>query len=140
MQVEFPKRIGPLRKKAVGGTFGVKSVKKRWFRLESGELRYYNEEQMKPSQLKGTVQIAGSNLSSDKDKRVFSLHMADGKLLEMEASSETDALMWVNAIRETQEILRSSRRKKERRRRDDVGLEKVGKYKVRETTLENTGH
>ena len=64
--------------------------------------------------------------------------MADGKLLEMEASSETDALMWVNAIRETQAILGGSNRKKERRRRDDVDLEKVGKSKGRSSSLSNS--
>ena len=131
IQVEFPKLIGPLRKKAVGGTFGVKSVKKRWFRLESGELRYYGEDQMKPSQLKGTVQIAGSKLLNEKNRKNFSLSMADGKLLEMEASNESDAQMWIDAIKETQAILAGSIERKERRRRDDVNLEKVTESKGR---------
>ena len=135
VQVELPKLTGPLKKKAVGGTFGVKSVRKRWFRLESGELKYYGEEQMKPSQLKGTVQISGSKLSTDKDKRNFSLRMNDGKILEMEASSESNAQMWIDAIRETQSILGGSTGKKERKRRDDVKLEKSSVSKTRTSSL-----
>ena len=127
VQIEFPKIIGALKKKAVGGSFGVRTVKKRWFKLEAGELRYYSEEKMKPSTLKGTVQIAGSQLIPEKDKKALTLQMADGKKLEMEADSESMAIQWSDAIKETISILTDSdgggeggRGRKKKERRDDV--------------------
>ena len=128
-QAELPKLTGSLKKKAVGGTFGVKTVKKRYFRLEAGELRYYEGEQMKPSQLKGTVQISGCKLVTEKDKLAVTIEMTDGKSLEMEADNETDAKRWSAAIQETILILSGAGgaggSKKDKKRREDVATEKI---------------
>lgn len=52
--VDFPHKQGFLKKTSSGSsTFGLKSIKKRWFRLEAGELRYYEDEDVRASKLKG---------------------------------------------------------------------------------------
>lgn len=55
-EIDYPHKEGYLKKTSSGNsTLGImKSVKNRWFRLEGGELRYYESIDARPTTLKGT--------------------------------------------------------------------------------------
>lgn len=75
----------------------------RWFRLESGELRYYSEESMRPSKLKGTMSLKGCSLPPGEDNsgENISILRPDGNTLLMIAFSVESARDWRTAIGES---------------------------------------
>eukprot|EP00981_Chlorochromonas_danica_P000013 scaffold17_cov187-Ochromonas_danica.AAC.9 len=103
--VDFPRKIGYLKKTSRGqATFGIKSVKKRFFRLEAGELRYYEDDDVRASRLKGVISLAGAQLAAGPGQ-MLSLHLSSGRHLRLEASSGKEALEWCDAFGETLALL-----------------------------------
>lgn len=106
--LELPRKVGKLKKYAIGGMLGVKIVKQRWFRLDCGELRYYASDDMRPSKLKGTIPLRGAKLlptPEDPTQILLQLHKKAGqkaaKRLQMEAETLHDAKAWRDAFQET---------------------------------------
>jgi hypothetical protein len=79
----------------------------RWFRLESGELRYYGEESMRPSKLKGTVILKGCTMppGPENEGENISVLKPDGNCLLMIALTKESAREWRAALSETITIL-----------------------------------
>ena len=105
---ELPTKVGMLKKHAIGSFMGVKTIKTRWFRLEGGELRYYADQDMRPSKLKGTINLYGSVLldTSETTEKEIHLQLARDSsgapsLLVMEASTPKEAKEWHFALKET---------------------------------------
>lgn len=120
--VEFPKMVGSLKKKSIEGKkFGFKNIKTRysltflpyfdvqyrWFKLESGELRYYSEESMRPSKLKGTLSLKGCSMPNGEDNsgENISIQRPDGNILLMIAFTPESAKDWRTAIGESIHLL-----------------------------------
>jgi cGMP-dependent protein kinase len=106
--MELPRKIGKLKKYAVGGLLGVKTIKQRWFRLDGGELRYYASEDMRPSKLKGTIILRGAKLIPTPDDPTQILLQLPkpkaekvAKRLQMEAESPHLAKEWRDSLQET---------------------------------------
>jgi hypothetical protein len=131
--VELPRKIGVLKKYAVGGFMGVKTMKTRWFRLEGGELRYYASEDMRPIKLKGTVSLAGANLL-DADPESCSIQLQIGKdsagMLMMEATTAKIAREWHAAFEETLLALRVRGSSSHQKRRQNLADISAGKPTV----------
>ena len=139
--VELPRKIGMLKKHAVGGFLGVKTVHQRWFRLEGGELRYYADEDMRPIKLKGTINLYSGVLletSTSGTDNGTSIHIQvdkEGKegtkVLIVEAASPKEAKEWRMALEETLLALRmrgnSMGRNKRRQNLADIGGSNVAK-------------
>lgn len=133
--IEFPHRAGYLKKDSQGkSTFGMKRVKKRWFRLEGGELRYYEDEKVHPSKLKGTLDLQGAEVlekaaensqspptasrrtsvtNCDSDSNFFVLRLTtEERTMTLEAPSRKVAHEWKQDLIETIELLRFARANK----------------------------
>jgi cGMP-dependent protein kinase len=105
---DFPHKSGYLKKISSGtSAFGLNKTVKRWFRLEGGELRYYEDEDIRPSKLKSTLDLRGAQLSADsKDNSpVFRLELTNGRSMRLEAPSAAEAVAWRDAIGETLALL-----------------------------------
>lgn len=106
--IEFPHKAGYLKKSSQGNsTFGIKSVKRRWFRLEGGELRYYEDEDIRPSKLKDTCDLRGARLMNTDQQNSCTVHLqlANGRLMKLEAPALKVALEWRDALSETISLL-----------------------------------
>ena len=100
--VELPHKIGVLKKFSMGGLLGVKSVQKRWFQLDSGGLRYYNAEKMRPATLKRALNLGFASINDATEPNVIELKFEDNPdVLRMEAANEMEATEWRDALRET---------------------------------------
>ena len=100
--VVLPSKDGELKKLSVSGLMGIKSVTKRWFRLDGGELRYYTDEKRKPNTLKRCISLASAALLDDPDPLVIAIKFEDKEdVLRMEAANEKTADEWKERIRET---------------------------------------
>jgi cAMP-dependent protein kinase regulator len=111
--IDFPHMEGYLKKTSSGkSTFGLKSIKKRWFRLEGGELRYYEDEDVRPSKLKGVLELLGAEvIAPDKENSTFVMIQFPngGRLLKLEAPSSKIAKEWREILNETIFILEQHR-------------------------------
>ena len=111
---ELPSKVGMLKKYAIGGFMGVKTVKTRWFRLDGGELRYYADEDMRPIKLKGTVALNSAVLLRGvPGATAAQIHLEVSKdssgtptVLIMEAATDKEATEWCFALQETLLALR----------------------------------
>ena len=100
--LDMPRKIGPLKKKAIGGTFGMKNVKNRFFRLDGGELCYFADEDMRPSKLKGHINLRNAKIIPDPNNKLsVIIQMDDGAVLEMEAATPKLASEWIDALKIT---------------------------------------
>ena len=107
---ELPRKVGMLMKRALGGKMtarvGFTSNKKRWFRLDGGVLMYYNDKDMRPSKLKGTISLENSTLLNDDDNPMaVRVELQDGKILHCEADTTKAANEWKAALSESIEGL-----------------------------------
>jgi cAMP-dependent protein kinase regulator len=111
--IDFPHMEGYLKKTSSGKTtFGLKSVKRRWFRLEGGEIRYYENEDVRPSKLKGVLELLGAEvLTPDNQNSSFIMIQLPngGRLLKLEATSAKIAKEWREILNETVFILEQHR-------------------------------
>ena len=135
--IELPRKIGVLKKYAVGGFMGVKTIKTRWFRLDGGELRYYASEDMRPIKLKGTISLreavlldsvgCGINIQIGEDSAGAPI------VLIMEATTPKIAKEWKDAFEETLLALRvrgfGSSHQKRRQNLADISNSKKKKVK-----------
>jgi CRP-like cAMP-binding protein len=97
--MELPRMTGLLNKKAISGTLGYRNKRPRWFRLESGILKYYEKESLKPSSLKGSINLETSAIVEESVGGChFALALGSGNNLEVEAPSADDASRWLSAI------------------------------------------
>ena len=101
VEVDMPRKMGQLKKKAIGGTFGIKSVKNRYFKLDGGELCYFADEDMRPTKLKGHINLHNAKVVPDNNNLGIVLKLEDGSLLEMEAVSAKLATEWNDVLRIT---------------------------------------
>lgn len=100
--VELPRKNGVLKKFSTGGLLGVKSVQKRWFQLDSGGLRYYNEEKMRPATLKRALNLGFASINDATEANVIELKFEDNPdFLRMEAANAKEASDWREMLRET---------------------------------------
>jgi hypothetical protein len=61
--IDFPRKSGLLKKTSTGkSSFSISTTKSRFFRLEGGELRYYEDENATPSTLKETISLTEASL------------------------------------------------------------------------------
>lgn len=134
-EIDYPHKEGYLKKTSSGNsTLGImKSVKNRWFRLEGGELRYYESMDARPTTLKGTgdfysfifvriklhhcccptVNLVGASVSDIDSNNCISLQLSsegqgNGRLMRLEAVTPKVALEWRNALAETCILLKRS--------------------------------
>ncbi|RYH03706.1 hypothetical protein EON65_47155, partial [archaeon] len=95
--VDFPHKTGFLKKTSTGNaTFGIKITKKRFFRLEGGEVRYYEDEDIRPTKLKGVLSLEGARVSGDSTS-TFTLSLAT-RDMKLEAPSPKEAEEWRDAL------------------------------------------
>ena len=143
--MELPRKIGPLRKYAVGGLMNLKTVKSRWFRLDGGELRYYASEDMRPSKLKGTLSLRNGKVIHTPENPISIIIQVEipgeksMKQLHMEASNPGEAKQWRDAFQETFLALRvraTSGGNKRRLNLADVGESQEEKKERRDLLLE----
>eukprot|EP01038_Epipyxis_sp_PR26KG_P013978 gene13978-18747_t len=118
--VEYPYKTGYLKKISADSSYGLKvSINKRWFRLDSGELRYYEDEDMKPTKCKGVFDLHGAALVnhgklskpetvSDTTGHTISINLNSGRTLKLEALTHTIAVEWINSIQETLALLNNN--------------------------------
>jgi len=124
--ITYPYKKGLMRKKAIGKKLlGVRNWKKRYFKLEAGDLRYYREKSFKSSSLKGFVSLkdspdfattggggGGDSKSKSKSKQDLScilVPVTDGSgILECRCESEIEALDWMEKINETIKLARAA--------------------------------
>jgi hypothetical protein len=123
--VEFPRKEGVLKKKSIEGKkFGFKNIKTRWFKLEGGELRYYADESMRPSSLKGTVSLRGCSLpttpESNEDTNI-TVQRPDGHVLLMIASTPTVADEWRGVLASSIGLLLKAEGDLLKKRRANIG-------------------
>jgi cGMP-dependent protein kinase 1 len=102
---ELPKKIGPLKKLAIGGFMGVKTKNNRWFRLDGGELRYYATEDMRPIKLKGTISLHNGCLLEKSSDNHIDLQIGNDKggqkVLQLEATTAKEAQDWREKLSQT---------------------------------------
>ncbi len=110
--VDFPHMEGYLRKTSSGKTLGIKSVKKRWFRLEGGELRYYEDEDVRPSKVRGVFELSAIEvLPPEMENSPFvQIQFPDGgRLMKLEAANGKIAHDWRDALNQTIFVLQQNR-------------------------------
>lgn len=107
--IDYPRKIGYLKKMSTRTkAFGMKSIKKRWFRLEGGKLMYYDDERMNISNLKGTIDLKGAEIVPEPDNLfIFGLKIKNGKFMKFEAVTMKIALEWKDLLSETITLLDS---------------------------------
>jgi CRP-like cAMP-binding protein len=116
---------GPLFKQAIGksmrSSFGKGGEKKRWFKLQGGELRYYAKDDLRPNSLKGTVPLAGCNISlNEKEPRCFSVELPDGKVLVVRGESDKEVQRWVSALTDTLDMMNKNEKHQPGKRRHRI--------------------
>lgn len=123
--VEFPRKEGVLKKKSIEGKkFGFKNIKTRWFKLEGGELRYYADESMRPSSLKGTVSLRGCSLPTTpeaNDDTNITVQRPDGHELLMIAASAEVANEWRSVLATSIGLLLKAEGSLLKKRRANIG-------------------
>ena len=149
--VEPPKMIGSLRKKAIGGFFGYRNLKKRWFRLQAGELRYYDKASMTPGRLKNVVSLRDGAYvepidderpdqiviqfprDGEKDSSVMNTRGSKGPNLKLYADTPDEAKEWQRALNETVRIYTAAKASNDKHRRKV----NIRMYKVNENAKED---
>ena len=121
-QPDLPKRKGRFDKKSLGDVLGFRFTTTRWFRLEGGELSYYDDESMSPSSLRRVLPLAGAKLitGTDEHSAAIMLRLPGGRLLEMEASTMREAHEWKEAFAATISGLRAGARATYKNRRTNA--------------------
>jgi len=99
--VDMPRKLGALKKRAMGGTLGFKTVKTRYFKLDGGELCYFADEDMRPSKLKGHIILKNAKIIPSSDNKLIVLELEDGAVLQMEAPTPKVAQEWIDVFRIT---------------------------------------
>jgi cGMP-dependent protein kinase len=146
--LEPPIKVGSMRKKAIKGVFGIKNCKQRWFRLEAGELRYYDKKSMKPSRLKGVVSLKGgasvtrSDKHDDRDNEL-QINMADGQNLVLKCDDGDTAAEWKRAFDETIRIFDGAAAQyKDKKRKRNIAITTTAQQQLalqeRRTSLSST--
>jgi CRP-like cAMP-binding protein len=149
---DMPHKAGNLTKKAIAGTLGYRNKKTRWFKLEAGELRYYNSAECRPSELKNVIKLVGCSVSPDPNVReAFSLILPDQKTLDvrvaasaprdavahagvglscsmlvvqLQAATAQDARDWIEILKEAINVVdRLAQRERTRTRRQNIAVE-----------------
>jgi CRP-like cAMP-binding protein/serine/threonine protein kinase len=124
--VEPPSRTGPLKKRAIGGIMGYRNIKQRWFKLEAGELRYYDNESLKPSRLKGTVSLKDkASLAPMETGRPLKMKIlfGEGKNIVMFSDTPEEAESWRRDFLETIRIFEgASSQYKDKKRKKNVSM------------------
>ena len=123
--LDFPQLTGPLFKQAIGksmrSSFGKGGEKKRWFKLQGGELRYYAKDDLRPNSLKGTVPLAGCSISlNEKEPRCFSVELPDGKALVVRGESDKEVQRWVSALTDTLDMMNKNEKLQPGKRRHRI--------------------
>lgn len=112
LSLEMPRKLGYLKKKSIEGKkFGFKNVKRRWFKLEAGELSYYSSEVMNADTFKKSFLLKDCSIDESKDKESpvnIVLNLPNGFSLLMEASTTSEASEWRNALKETLYVIAKS--------------------------------
>lgn len=105
--VDFPNKAGYLKKTSTGkSAFGISTVKKRWFRLAAGELRYYEDEDESATRLKDCVSLEGAEVFPVQGQ-VVTVQFAGGRAMRLEAATGKVANEWRDAFAETITLLRN---------------------------------
>jgi CRP-like cAMP-binding protein len=105
--IDFPHKEGFLKKTSTGKTLGIKSVKKRYFRVEAGELRYYEDEDIRPSKLHDVFSLNEAELVHETVDNSLSVAIQfpnGGRLMKLEAPTAQVAQDWREVIQETIDI------------------------------------
>ena len=109
--IDFPSKSGYLKKTSQGkGTFAVSVVKKRWFRLAAGELRYYEDEDESATKCKECIVLEGAQVlppagTSTAALCVVHVQFTGGRAMKLEASTPKVATEWRDAFSQTIAIL-----------------------------------
>jgi len=109
--IDFPSKGGFLKKSSQGkGTFAISVVKKRWFRLAAGELRYYEDEDESAAKLKECIHLDGATIlppagTSSSALCLVHIQFAGGRAMKLEASTAKIATEWRDAFSQTIAIL-----------------------------------
>jgi CRP-like cAMP-binding protein len=99
--VDFPNKAGYLKKSSQGkGTFAISVVKKRWFRLAAGELRYYEDEDESATKLKECIHLAGAQVLPVTGS-IVQLQFSGARSMKLEAATPKIAAEWKDAFAET---------------------------------------
>ena len=108
--IDFPHKQGFLKKTSTGKTLGIKSVKKRYFRLEAGELRYYEDEDIKPSKLHGVFSFDGARLILDNNLSSVMINIQfQERIMKLEAETPKIAQEWRDVIQSTIDIFEQNK-------------------------------
>ena len=142
-----------MTKKAIGGLLGYRNKKNRWFNLESGELRYYNGPDLRPSELKNVVKLVGCSVISDPatpegftiilpDQKTLDVSHTETQLsvdtnltnkyilirqLQLQATTAKDAHEWIEALKETITIVDRIAQRERTRARYEIHIDFRGK-------------
>ena len=102
-QPDLPKKKGKLDKKSLGDILGYRFTSTRWFKLEGGELSYYDDESMSPASLRRVLPLVGAKLvtGSDDHSPYILVRLRDGQLLEMTTPVMKEAHEWKEALSAT---------------------------------------
>lgn len=99
-------------------------VNVRWFKLEGGEIRYYADESMRPSSLKGTLSLRGCSLPATDEANGdvnITVQRPDGHCLLMIAASPELAGDWRSAIASSISLLLKQEGALLKNRRANIG-------------------
>lgn len=104
--VDFPNKAGYLKKSSQGkGTFAISVVKKRWFRLAAGELRYYEDEDESATKLKECIHLGGAQIlavpTGPSMPALVHVQFTGGRSMKLEAPTPKIANEWRDAFAET---------------------------------------
>jgi len=97
-----PSKTGAMKKKALGKKkILYRTWKKRYFRLQAGELRYYSDKSFRTSSLKGTINLAdcpGYAIVSGTPAIELKIPLPKGLYLICNCTSEVDCMDWMELI------------------------------------------
>jgi uncharacterized protein YdaT len=92
-EIDAPIKEGYLIK---SGAPPITSWKKRWFVLQNGEIKYYNDKKNQPQ---GSIPVNGSKIVQveiQKRKHVFSI-VTKNRTYHIQAESEHEKQAWISA-------------------------------------------
>lgn len=99
-------QIGTLKKRAIGGTLGYRNKKTRWFKLEAGELRYYNSSEFRPSDLKNVIKLVGCSVVTDPTAReAFTIVLPDQRTLDVRVGQLEEFPLSIVALNDKRDLL-----------------------------------
>jgi len=110
---QFPTKSGPMQKKAIGKKkILYRTTKARYFKLLSGELRYYKDESYKSSTLKGTVVLSTCpGKATVTNGTTLTIPLPNGLALTCVCKEEGEALDWQAQVNVSIDLCQSNRKR-----------------------------